>query len=214
MPYGQQEFGTLAPANGCPYSWWDLSVTAGDHLTVDWESQATGLPYAALYPKGTNDYDYPQTQYVADSFLNGNQKGQLTYTVPSTGVMPLAFTADDLCNADDQGGGPYDFTAYVVHAVTLSLKGVAPHARSGRATVGVHSPDGTPLSDPAIKVQLRASTSGRKTVKLGVSTPSHGLAAVRYKLPASWTRKKVTVRASAEGPGYLTATSTAEGVRF
>jgi hypothetical protein len=212
--YGQQGFGTLQPVHGCPDSWWKLDVVAGDSLTVDWESQATGLPYAALYLVGTNDYDFPQTQDLVNSFLNGNDKAQLTYTAPVSGALLLDFSADDICNTGDVGGGPYDFTAYVVHALALSLSGVTPGALTGTASVGVHSPDGTPLSDPAINVQLRASVSSRTPVTLGTAAPSNGVATIAYKLPSSWTGKTVTGTASASGTGYKSATSTSAKVKL
>jgi hypothetical protein len=76
--------------------------------------------------------------------------------------MPLQFLANgDGCGAGT--GGSYDFTARVEHrlVVSLSAAGVNRRQRRTRFLLGVHNPDGVPVSDPRLRYDVERLTGGR-----------------------------------------------------
>ena len=103
MVYGQQEFGNTATDNpnaACvlghgveaEWSYWlTPSLTAGDQLTVDFGGLAN--LYAYLYPVGTTDYNVSSTDWVANANAVDTQHGEVRYSAPRDGVMPLEFSA-------------------------------------------------------------------------------------------------------------------------
>ncbi|HEY4778860.1 MAG TPA: hypothetical protein VIH47_04630, partial [Solirubrobacterales bacterium] len=92
---GQQEFGNTAEGQdlegqACRYrSYWNVTATAGDLLTIDWE----GTPGTELnlMPVGTTDFTLFQTEPVVHQEESSNHKNQATYTAPVSGSMPLYF---------------------------------------------------------------------------------------------------------------------------
>ena len=153
--YGQQEFGNTATdqylEDGCFLgfanlyrSYWSLSVTAGDLLTINWE----GTPGTELevMPVGTTDYTLFQTDPVVDQSLSSNGKNQAQYAAPVAGSMPLYF---QVCASDsEEVPGPYDFTVTAQHALVVGLTPRL-HIRTnsvlyGTATLasGLPAPDG------------------------------------------------------------------------
>jgi hypothetical protein len=83
VAYGQLEFGNTATdlpanefANGYCYSWWLVPAITGDKITIDWTSEPdangaylTAL-WAYLYPVGTTDFNFPNTNPVAEKDVN------------------------------------------------------------------------------------------------------------------------------------------------
>jgi hypothetical protein len=210
--YGQQEFGNTAmdncsalqePAlsNQTAESWWLAHVTAGDRVTIDFEgtrSPARSVYAAELWPVGTTDFTFPGvddwTGPETMTLAGENGKAEMVVnSVPRSGMMPLVFA--DWYNCDGPNGGPYDFTAYVLHRLVLSMS-----ARSNRRQhrtyfyVGAHNPDGVPVSNglhPAFQLFY-----GGKWHPVGTHVKWTG-----------WDRGKWwRVRAQVSGSGYLTAT--------
>jgi hypothetical protein len=159
--YGQQEFGSTAmgqeyPEKGCGLfgiatyrdQFWILSATAGDLLTISWGG--VNKTELRLYPVGTTDYTvFSETNNpVAEQELNGNNKNQLQYSVPVSGVMPLEFAVCDY-NGEYEKPGPYSFTVTAQHGLAVSML-PRPHIRTnsvihGSAALvsGAPVPDGT-----------------------------------------------------------------------
>jgi hypothetical protein len=210
---GQQEFGNTMTGgvvggdDPCYRSYWLLNVTAGDAVTVDWESQESNT-ILDVFPAGTTDYNVDNTSPLQDQGLNSNDKNELTFTASSTSTLPFSFRSG--C---DSNPGPYDFTVYLTHAMSVALSPVQA-ALAGTATIGVHNPDGVPLSGPPIVVTLQVSGAGVPWTTLGSGSPTNGAANVSYTVPAALDGKNAKFRAVGSGAGYATATSASQTVRM
>jgi hypothetical protein len=205
----QQQIGNTATGGQSPdvcgtnfRSWWALPVTAGDHIAVDWESQDSSATLN-LWPVGTTDFTFPDTQPAASSELNDNLKAELTYTAPRTGNLPLELF-HGACSTGDPG--PYDFVVSVKHTVRLALARVHRVARTGIMKVSVRNPDGVGVTAPALQVVLQARNSNGTWRSVGHAAPANGVARVGYRLPKQ-SRSKVVFRVRASGGAYVTATS-------
>jgi hypothetical protein len=155
--YGQQQLGNTAEGShltsscglfggfsGCCEAayreFWSLNVTAGDLLTIDWESQVLATELKLL-PVGTTDFNFFQTEVVADQSLPGNGKSELKYKAPQSGVMPLDFR---VCEATP---GPYDFIATDQHALVVSLNSRGYIIPTNTLTAQTNLADGSPAPD-------------------------------------------------------------------
>jgi hypothetical protein len=206
VAYGQQEFGSTLTDNNVHrdchgWSYWLLPVTAGDHLTIDFEGQ--GAQNEALYPVGTNDFNVTDTRTAQQAALGANDHQQALYTVEQTGTMPLVFyvSIERGCGGSN---GPYDFTVLVEHALVLSLAPVRTNHRQHKTTfsVGVHTPDGVPASSPGLRMAAQLLTHGR-----WVTVSSGSPATFNYTWPRSERGKWQYMRVQVSGAGYFTATS-------
>ncbi len=208
---GQQEFGNtdnLAPGHvrGCEEhegSFWALSVTAGDTITIDWEAG----PYTPLdlLPVGTTDFNLDKTSPVASQEPAGNGKNELTYVTDLTGTMPLELwgaTGNDCMPT----GSPYSFTVYITHAISVKLPRVSAVHSKGTLTVAVHNPEGGPINAPSLLVKLEVDAHGSWHT-IGVASVANSAAVVHYRLPAYLARQRVAMRAIAVGPQYKTTAS-------
>ena len=101
-----------------------MTTTAGDAVTIDWEVQNPAGDiddYVNVFPVGTNDFNRSQQQTVSkDEVGEGDVRGESRFVANRSGVMPLEFFAGGIGNASDLG--PYNFTAYVSHALVLGVK--------------------------------------------------------------------------------------------
>lgn len=211
--YGQQEFGNTGvddPGNGfCPLgsgnggdagqSWWLLAVTAGDKVTIDFAGAEPGVPEVAVYPVGTNDFNVQLQNLGAPT--GEDSKAEYVFSAGRTGTMPLQF----INCGDNNGTGPYNFTAYVAHKLVASLAAAGSSHRNHqtRFTVGVHNPDGVVVHDPAIHATVQVLAHHKWVTQTTVPAP--GTAVVK------WSRaergKTQSVRVQLTGSGYLTASS-------
>lgn len=126
VTYGQQEFGNTAEYQ-VPYdekcgdaaswrSFWNLPVSAGDLLTIDWE--ATRTTELELLPVGTTDYTLSTVEPALIELPSTNYKAQSQYLVPLTGTMPLVLGT---CEYLGHSPGPYNFTVTAQHGLVVSL---------------------------------------------------------------------------------------------
>jgi hypothetical protein len=212
--YGQQEFGNTADGgsgesrcgsgSGNAYrSWWGLSVTAGDQVTVDWETQEKGMGLF-LFPVGTTDFTFLTTGALIEQGVNINYKEQATYSAPQTGVLPVEFKSDTGCGHPT---APYNFTATVRHGVVLALPTVTTLPDSGTISVAVRNPDGVPINDPGLAVAFNVLVSGSTYVAIGNAPAINGTATVSFALPSSAFGHSVTIEASSAGASYLPGSS-------
>lgn len=222
---GQQEFGNLANGAvvGCEgeggehtnNSWWLLPVTVGDHVVIDWEEPAgtySSRGGIEVYPVGTTDFNYPRTAHVLVQQLNGNGKNEATLITKQSGNMPLLITSSlysNLCGTP----GPYSFTVNLTHALSVAL----PYARNlrphGNITVAVHNPEGGPISNPGLHVELQVQHGHGPWRSLGTAAVSNSAATINYILPRRLAKQRVTLRAVAQGPSYITTASRSMRVR-
>ena len=227
VTFGQQEFGNTA--NGavttqCDGSWfgdetfydsfWGLPATSGDTVTVDWEAnQGTVL---SIYPAGTTDYNMSQATAASTGTPTPNGKDELSFTAQASGVVPMDFEAADgggFCtSAPTATPGPYDFTVSVEHAVILAVPHITVLHMHADLAVGTHTPDGKPLTDPALRVTIQVK-SGGKWMRIGAGVPVAGVARVRISLPKRLRKTTVDLRAHAVGSAYTTQSSAVAIVR-
>lgn len=212
--YGQLETGNTA--NGGVTndglegyeSYWGLSVTNGDEVTISWQapldSDGNG-PTLSAYEVGTNDAAVENASAFESDTLGPNGQDQMTFTADETGVMPLQFESNECC--DESAPGPYEFSATVTHAVDLTLPNVSTLASKGTMTVGVANPDNVGLSDPSLEVQLQVKGGGQPWTTIGGTSASGGSARIAYTVPASLDGDTVQLQALAEGNAYQTTTS-------
>jgi hypothetical protein len=201
---GEQAFGNTT--NGTfrcgPADFWRLQLTAGDTAIVDWET--TQHDYANelyVYPAGTTDFSI-NNEDPQDRFSIGeNNRAESVINAGATGTYPLIFAGRG-CNGDGSNAGPYDFTVAVRHVAVLGL-GSLGGLKSGAGTVrvGVHTPDGSPVTDPSLRVDFRGTWRGRSHL-LGSGSPSDGTVFFTVKLPAGARGRTVSFQAKAHGPGY------------
>jgi hypothetical protein len=201
---GQQQFGNTG--NGTfkcgPADFWRLQLIAGDVATVDWEtSQADFANELFVYGAGTTDFsinnDDPQNQFS----IGDNNRAESIFTAGTSGAYPLIFTGRG-CNGDQNNHGPYDFTVAVSHRAVLALGPVGSlKRRTGTVTVGVHTPDGSPITEPALQVDLRGTWRGHSHL-LASGSPSNGSVTFNVTLPAGTRGRAVGIQAKAHGPGY------------
>jgi hypothetical protein len=214
---GVQNFGDTNTGvfRDCPADYWNLSLRAGDRATVDWMTltESSGSRYAEyadslrVYPRGTTDFSINNVDSAYQFSTGSNHHAQSVVSAGSTGIYPLIFYSYHLCST----GGPFNFTVTIKHSAVLFLNKVKTFA-GGRiqAKVGVHTPEGEPITDSALRVRLIGSWPGHKARTLGTGSPSDGSVTLSISLPKSAWGKKVTVRAKASGGDYLNAQS---GVR-
>lgn len=211
---GQQEFGNmktpLEPQSSCAkyLSWWSLLVIGGDTVQIDWEAQASNADIA-VFPAGTTDFNFPQMQALSSGYVNSNHKSELTFQATQAASVPLQFSAVPSCGTGV--GGPYSFTAYITHGLSVGLPHLSSLRAKGTLTVPVHSPEGGPINDP---VQVEVQIKGRGAwQRLGVGTASNSAAVIPFKLSAQLRHQRVTLRALARGTGYTSASSSHVKVR-
>lgn len=215
--YGQQEFGNTINGgegqDGCGEgppkysyrSWWALPMTAGDEVKVDWETHQTRMNMN-LFAVGITDYTFLNTEPIAESEVNSNFKEEMTYTASQTGILPLEFHSDSGCGNEP---GTYNFTASVLHAVVLSVPVVKTLPVSGTISVGVHNPDGVPISDPSLAVTFDVMASG-SPVGVGSAPVLNGTATIPFTFAAAYAGHSVTIEARSSGTAYLPGSSATE----
>jgi hypothetical protein len=120
----------------------EVAGSAGDDVTLDWETQQPEL-YMDLLPIGTTDFTFLDVAPLAQQTVQANYKAEATYTVPQDGQLPFEFKSDTGCQ---EPPAPYDFTATIQHGVVLSLTGPATLPMISTIAVGVHTPDGAPIT--------------------------------------------------------------------
>jgi hypothetical protein len=214
--YGQQEVGNTAADYGSQTrtgdlngdSWWRLQATAGDRITIDWEGNADELN---VWPAGTTDYNIEANSDdgVSSNFVsayNGaNLKMETVLTVPRDGSYPLEFLTDYPfcgCGVDP---GPYDFTAYVQHALVIASTATRSNRRQHRTSFwfSVANPDGAAITDPNLRF-VDQIWNGRKWVNGPVSAAPFAFS-VRWNQGARgrWQRVRIVVF----GQGYISTAS-------
>jgi hypothetical protein len=210
---GTQYFGDTNDgkySGDCPADYWNLAMAAGDQATVDWTSltDSNGDDYANrlyVWPAGTTDFSINNRDPQESFEVGDNHLAESIFTAGETGTYPLMFYRRFECGGT---GGPYSFTVAVRHSVVLSLgsvKGLSD--RKGPVTVGVFTPDGQPITDPNLRVALRAGWSGRKQHDIAAGSPNGGAVSFAVTLPKATRGKRVSLRAISGGESYRSAHS-------
>jgi hypothetical protein len=216
---GTQYFGdtnTGTYSGDCPADYWNLTMAAGDEATVDWTSltdsrDSNWANTLYVWPAGTTDFSINNRDPQEGFEVGDNHNAESIFTASGAGTYPLMFWRSGHCGGD---GGPYSFTVAVRHSVVLALgsvKGLSD--RKGPVTVGVFTPDGQPITDPNLRVALRASWSGRKAHDVAVGSPNSGSVTFTVTLPKSTRGKRVSLKAASSGDNYRPSRSATRTVK-
>lgn len=206
VAFGQQEFGNLAtPDAHCVYaSWWQLPVVTGDTIQIDWEVHNEGI-HLHVWAPGTTEFNF-ETRESLKLVPNANLKTESTFPATQTGDMPIRFAIAEQHCPSVNVPGPYSFTAYVTHGLSLALPHIAALQNEGTLAVAVHDPSGGPINDSAVHIQLQIKGRGGWQT-IGLASVANSVATVRFKMPARQRHRHVTLRALARGTGYAPAST-------
>lgn len=213
VTFGQPQFGNTSccadPAASQKHSeWWRLPLIAGDRVTIDIAYDASGqgaLTSVQAFPPDTTDFNVAQAKPVASesvdfAFQRLPAKSEIKFSANQSGYWPLEFFTQT------DGGfttTPYQFTAYVKHAIVLAAKATIGRGR-GSVLVSAHTPDGKPVADGAVRIRLLArvaSTWRQLTQRTAVA----GRAVLKFSTPAALRGKTTSLRIAASGNGYQPA---------
>jgi hypothetical protein len=204
---GQQEFGNTT--DGCYLNcygadYWKLSLIAGDHVRIDWESSGGSecnsyVDELKVWPIGTTDFSINNASPFQQFGIGANNKAESTFTANATGVFPLMFEA---CDDPADAGGPYDFTVNVRHLARLSFQVPSRIPTRTRVHIQAHYPDGTAINGAGLIVQIRGWWS-RSWHVLGSATPVGGVASVLLTIPHQERGKVIKLEAAASGTSFL-----------
>lgn len=195
--YGQQQVGNTATdqhlEDSCflgfydiYVSYWLVNLIAGDQLAIDFEGVAGTELH--LLPTGTTDFTLVDTSSVADEEVSTNGKAHLTYTAPTSAVMPLDFS---VCEQDGPPG-PYAFTASVRHALFAALVPTVNVYRQSAIGGSATLADGTPAPDGTVFNLVAKWHVGREVLRSVTSaTTAGGGLAFQLNLPPETVGKKV-----------------------
>jgi hypothetical protein len=205
--------GLTADGAGGYNSYWALSVTNGDNVSVDWQAPLDlygNGPQLSAFDVGIDDSGVRHANPLTWAILPPAGQSTMTFTAVATGVMPLQFQSGECC--DEADPGPYAFTATVTHAVALTLPTVSSMPASGTMDVSVANPDGVGLSDPSLAVDLQVRTASQGWSTIGTASASGGVAGITYSVPSNLNQQTVKIQAVAHGAGYQTQTSDSQSV--
>lgn len=128
-------------------SFWQLPVTVGDQVTIDWGAVILDSTCLTVYPIGTNDFGLQSANPEHSTEQGSNGKQEMKFMAPASGNLILNFAATALYSGCTDCAGPYDFTAYVRHSLALNLAVPSTFPATGIATATVSQNTGTPVPD-------------------------------------------------------------------
>lgn len=110
-PYNVYGGGSCGPEEG---QYWLVSLTAGERLTITWESSGDFVTGLDIWPPGTTDYTISSSSRLGWYSIGSGGRQQSSFTAGTTGLYPIVF--DDSCGQP----GPYRFTATIQPGATGS----------------------------------------------------------------------------------------------
>jgi hypothetical protein len=150
VAYGQHTFGSTATGEfHCdPAEYWNLSMQAGDQVTIDWATaNAHYANEALIYPAGTTDFSINNVSSLKEFYIGSNDHAEAIFSTGVGGSFPLIFTGEgDYCEGRGVPG-PYDFTATIQHSLTVALKQYAHIRTTTVISAGANLVNGTPVPD-------------------------------------------------------------------
>lgn len=209
--YGQHTFGNTNTGEwDCgPAEFWNLSMKAGDQVTIDWA--ATDGRYAhgaAIYPAGTTDFSINNVSYLKYYEIGENNHAEAVFSTGVGGSYPLIFAASG-CD-EDHHGGPYDFTATIQHALTIALKSYT-HIRT-TTVIGASANlvDGTPVPDGTAFSLFVTWPNPNHESATYTATSAAGAFSFPLALPPSAMGKTATLIVSRPADGQFLAAESAK----
>jgi hypothetical protein len=190
-------------------SFWQLPVTVGDHITVDWEAVIPKSTCLSVYPSGTNDFGVANAEPEESSEQTSNSKQEMKFVAPASGDLILDFAATKLYSGCTSCAGPYAFTALVQHTLSMSLAAATSVPTNGVVTATVTQNTGTPVPDGLVFWLLGSwYEHGEKESFQGTGTSAGGTVAFQLALPESAANHNLKLLAGrGEDGGYVEAVS-------
>ena len=148
VAYGQHTFGNTGTGEWeChPAEYWNLSMKAGDQVTIDWATADEHYASSAyVYPAGTTDFSINNLYALHSWGIGSNNHAEAVFSTGTSGSYPLVFVASG-CGSEKHPG-PYDFTATIQHALTIAVKQYAHIRTTTTIAASANLVDGTPVPD-------------------------------------------------------------------
>jgi hypothetical protein len=210
--FGQQEFGNTAEGqhleNSCGFgtsayrSYWNVTPTAGDLMTISWEG--TPGTELKLLPVGTTDFTLFQVNPVISQEESSNGKNQATYSAPVSGSMPLYFR---VCGYSGDQPGPYSFLVTDQHAIVTTIRPYTHLKTTATVYASAALAGGTPVPD-GTSFTLNVSWADNHVVQYAASTIAGGLA-FPLALPEEAEGEDVTLAITRPADGTFQAVESA-----
>ncbi len=192
----------LGPTGSCPGNgeFWNMSLVDGDAVTLKGSGLAPSAGmYVDVFPAGTKDFTLAGTAPVATAELV-----TLQIVATKSGVYPIMIGNSPQCGGAD---GPFNFAILITHKAVVTLPHLKQIVQAGTFSANVKTPDGKPITAPALHLKLYGVFKSSKHAAtgphlLGTATPSGGKAAFTYKLPAGVKGSSVEFQVKGTGIEY------------
>jgi hypothetical protein len=185
-------------------SFWQLPVTVGDHVTVDWGAVILDSTCLTVYPIGTNDFGLQAAKPEESTEQGSNGKEEMKFAAPASGNLILDFAATELYSGCTDCAGPYDFTALLQHALQASLSTPTLLRTNSTVTATVSQNTGSQVPNGLVFWLLAKwyEHGERQTYEATAGTLS-GVVSFPLALPLSAAGHNVTIEVGrAEDAGY------------
>ena len=121
-----------------------------------------------------------------------------------SGVYPIMIGDSTQCGG---ANGPFNFAILITHKAVVTLPHLKQLAQTGTFSANVSTPDGKPITAPALHLKLYGVFKSSKHAKAGPhllasASPSGGKAAFAYKLPARVKGSTVELQVKGTGIEY------------
>jgi hypothetical protein len=189
--FGQHTFGTTETGTyQCyPAEFWNLSLGAGDQVTIDWASVNRYYAYKAyIYPAGTTDFSINNVSPLENFYLGENNHAEGVFATGTAGSYPLIFVSGS-CNTKTPG--PYDFTVTDQHSLVATLKQYLHIKTTTVISASASLASGAPAPDGLV-FTLTASWPGGGTASYNAASAG-GALTFPLALPETAKGKKATI---------------------
>jgi hypothetical protein len=208
--YGQHTFGntSIGEWRKVPAEYWNLSMKAGDQVTIDWATTDSDYASEALvYPAGTTDFSINNVSSLEYYEIGSNNHAEAIFSTGVGGSFPLIFAANHCCTKNP---GPYDFTATIQHALTIALKQYAHIRTTTTIAASANLVDGTPVPDgTGFNLSVTWPNSNHESATY-TATSGGGAFSFPLVLPASAMGKTATLIVSRPADAQFLAAESAK----
>jgi hypothetical protein len=182
---------------------WKVSLTPGDYFSLNGTtSQGATNFYARVFPAGTDDATLRRNSPIVQGRLNAI----IGFTASRSGTYPIEIVCTNLHTC-----GSFKFFVSITQEIVLVLPNSAVLKSSGTFTVSVRTPEGRPVTNRRLIVDLYGLWKGNYATLthhvLGSAEAIEGKAAFKYTLPVSLLGQTISLQATASGQGYNPASS-------
>jgi hypothetical protein len=185
--------------------YWRVPLTVGDRVTVAGKALSPAYNIElGVYPAGTTDVSIHTTAAIKTVLLSHVSLG---FTATATGSYPIVVGP----NCYDGVDGPINFEVSVVpdpsgNTATVKLPKLTHMAASGVLKATVRMPNGTPITDSKLVLELHGVWDGASHL-LAKAPASKGSAKFAFHVPASLKGSAVRLQVTAPATDYKPVSS-------